>query len=126
MGLKQQNLWEFSCDNCGKIERFATVPANERPRKWHRYTDEFTVYDTFGNALRSQTKRTLLCDDCAKLKIVSKNSSPELAALASKYLQMDESDMLDQEPQVLAQDMKSLAGSVLAQDPASGDPEEQV
>lgn len=126
MGLKHTNLWEFTCDNCGKKERFAKVPDAQRPPKWHKYNDEFTEFDEVGNALHNHMKRLLLCDDCAKLKIKSKNSSPEMAALASSYLQMDEAAMLDVEPTTLFADIRSLAGSVLSQDPESSDPEESI
>lgn len=126
MGLKHTNLWEFTCDNCAKKERFATAPETQRPIKWHRYTDEFTDYDKFGNALRNHTKRSLLCDDCAKLKVRGKSSSPQMIALAEKYLLMDQVEMLDREPEELVDDLRSLATTVLGNDPEASDPEEPI
>jgi len=121
MGLKFKESWKFECDNCHKELTYAVVPKEQRPPTWHRYADEFTEFDDFGNALRSHTKRIILCDECAPLLIPQRTSSPEAVMLASKYRGLTGEQVLDLDPDVLLADLHSLASEVLTTSPTKGD-----
>lgn len=124
MGIEHDSTWKFVCDNCGRSETYATVPQIQRPFKWGKLQLEYTELDEHGNALANHTDRKLLCGDClqdyitegpSSLNTLNEVSSPELSALAGKYLKFDEQDIMGLEPATLVGDIKALAGSVLTQ-----------
>lgn len=121
MGMTIDNLVRFECDRCLKVRTFATMPTAGRPIDWHKFSDEFTENDPYGNALRGVTKRFLLCDECAPVTIPQRMPDENSVVLAKMYNATTESELADIAYSEIFADLKTLAGAVLSVDPATGD-----
>lgn len=97
------------------------MPSAGRPIDWHKFSDEFTENDPYGNALRGVTKRFLLCDECAPVTIPQRMPDENSVILAKEYSKKLEDDYADVSFTNLIQDIKTLSDAVLSIDPATGD-----